>query len=164
MRLEYLGLREFVGEEGWKWGLETEKGVTVLEPRFYFIQHEPLILRRRGFMLVVKDYRGYYGIVFLRPKDGVKNGYWEVNPLDGEWIPNPNTRWEVEQWSEEQMLKMNITERIYPYEAGWFISTCDPKKFDYHGNYQSEEHNTPDQPQPESKIPLYVLSEPTNDN
>ena len=162
MRLDDLGLREFVGEEGWKMGIETEKGVLVLEPRFYFIQHDPLILRRRGFMLVVKDYRGYYGIVFLRPKNGVENGYWDVDPLDGEWIPNPNTEWEVEQWSEDKLLEMNVTERIYAFEAGWFISTCRQGKFDYHGKFMSEEHKIPDQP--ESEIPLYIKAEPTDKN
>ena len=151
MRIEELGLRQFVGDEGWKGGLENDKGICILEPKYYFIQHEPLILRRRGFMFVVKDYRGYYSIVFLRPKDGVKNGYWETSPL-GEWEPNPNTEWEVERWSDEFAEKLHITERIYPFEAGWFVSAGVRGKFDYRGEFESENHKFPAQPETETII------------
>lgn len=150
MRLENIGLREFV-EDRWKMGLETERGVEVLEPRFYYIQHEPLILRRRGFMMIVKDYRGYYGIAFIRPKNGLENGYWDVAP-DGEWDPNPNVEWEAEVPSAEKLEEMHITEPIYYFGGGWFVSTQVQGKFDYHFNFLSEGHKFPDQP--ESEIPL----------
>lgn len=142
MRLEDLGLRTFVSDEFWREGLETEEGHQVLEAKYYYIQHEPKILRRRGFLIVVKDYQGVYSLVLLRPKDSLKNGYWDSDPL-GEWKPNPKTEWVVETWTDEIVETLKLRSKIHSIGGGWFVTETFHGKFDYRGTVATDENQLP---------------------
>lgn len=148
MRLEDLGLRTFVADEYWREGLETEEGHEVLEAKYTYIQHEPRILRRRGFLIVVKDLDSNYSLVLLRPKDGLKNGYWDFDPM-GEWRPNHKTAWVVETWTDEVIKKLKISSKILPISGGWFVSQSFHGKFDYRGMVATSEDQLAAFPPPE---------------
>lgn len=148
MRLEDLGLRTFVADESWREGLETEDGHEVLGAKYMYIQHEARILRRRGFLIVVKDCDGYYSLVLLRPKDGLKNGYWDCDPL-GDWKPSHKTSWWVETWSDEVVKTLKIRSKIHAIGGGWFVSETFHGKFDYRGTVAVDESQVASFPEPE---------------
>ena len=123
---------------------KTGKVLIGQESHLLYISCEAYVFKRRGFVLVYRDENNRYGLMTLKPINS--EGYWEISPSNGEWVPNPDAEWHISLWDETTIDRISAYETIYGLDSGWFGAYGVKTKFDYMGRFKSDDYWIPQVP------------------